>query len=385
MSEERPNKWPAPGKVTVDAIAAKFNEEISSAISSGCKPKLVGLLSNEDPAGEVYARMTKRAMEKVGIEYELRRPERLGLEKAILDANEDPSVHGILTYYPVFGGGKDAYLRDVISIEKDVEGLSHRYCYSLYHNIRHIEGSEHNKKCVLPCTPLACVKVLESLGAYQLQQPVGKQLRGRTVIIYNRSEVVGRPLAAMLANDGALVYSVDEFGMLVYSAGAVHGSIKVEETDKSVESALASADIVVGGVPAKSFKIEAQKLKPGAICINVAQHMNFGDGTETKCVLVPAVGKVTIAILARNLLRLYRNFHAPAPSTTERLLAKVKRSPVRTLGTVLTIAALGVGIFYAGFLYGRPRTSALSRVGYPYAHPTAPAHTQVGYPYARPS
>ena len=86
----------------------------------------------------------------------------------------------------------------------------------------------------------------------------------------------------MLANDGALVYSVD-VSMLVYSAGAVHGSIKVEETDKAWESAHQPTSC--GGVPAK-YKIEAQKLKPGAICINVAQHMNFGDGTETKCVLV---------------------------------------------------------------------------------------------------
>ena len=64
---------------------------------------------------------------------------REALEKAILDANEDLRGRTIL------GGGNIAYLRDVISIEKDVEGLSHRYCYSLYHNIRHIEGSEHGQ------------------------------------------------------------------------------------------------------------------------------------------------------------------------------------------------------------------------------------------------
>ena len=390
MSEERPSEWPAPGKHAPDTVAAKFNDEICKAVAAGRKLKLVGLLANEDPAGEVYARMTKRACERLGIEYELRRPERLHLERSILDANADPSVHGILTYYPVFGGGKDAYLRDVISLEKDVEGLSHRYCYSLYHNIRHLEGTA-DKKCVLPCTPLACVKVLESLGAYSLQQPVGKQLRGRTAIIYNRSEVVGRPLAAMLANDGALVYSVDEFGMLVYSAGAVHGAIKVEETSVSPDEALASADIVVGGVPAKAFKLPAEKLKRGAICINVAQHMNFGDGVEAKCALVPAVGKVTIAILARNLLRLYDNFHAP-PATrvalSPRTLVAAKRPTVREVGGVLAISAVALGIFYAGYRYGSNAAAAASkallRAGYPSGYANlhgAPA--RVGY--ARPA
>merc|ERR1711998_375829 len=120
------------------------------------------------------------------------------------------------------------------------------------------------------CTPLACVKVLENVGAYNKRLPVGQQLSGRSVVIYNRSEVVGRPLAAMLANDGAVVYSVDEFGMHMYSAGAVMGSIKVEETAITVSDALANADIVIGGVPVKSFKIPAGGLKKGAVCINVS-------------------------------------------------------------------------------------------------------------------
>ena len=67
---------------------------------------------------------------------------------------------------------------------------------------------------------------------------------------------------------------------------------------------------VVAGVPSKGFVIPAAKIREGAICINVSQHMNFGDGTDKRCALVPAVGKVTIAILARNLLRLFDNFHA---------------------------------------------------------------------------
>ena len=339
--------WPAPGRHDATKIADRYNEEIAQAVKKSIaagrgRPKLVGLLANEDPAGDVYARMTKRACDKVGIDYELRRPSRLDLEAGVISANADPQVHGMIVYYPVFGGGKDGYLRDVISNTKDVEGLSHRYCYSLYHNIRYLEGT--TKKCVLPCTPLACVKVLENLGAYNLNKPVGQQLKGRTAIIYNRSEVVGRPLAAMLANDGAIVYSVDEHGMLVYTQGAVQGAIKVEETEKPVSEALASADIVVGGVPVKSFKLAAEGFKPGAICINVSQHMNFGDGVDQKCALVPTMGKVTISILARNLLRLYDNFHAPPPRRSW-----LQAAQSGTMGVVVAIVASAA----AGFLVGR--------------------------------
>ena len=146
-----PALWPAPGKVDAGFVAEAFNAEVRSSIeelvSSGSpRPLLVGFLANGDPAGEMYAKMTKRACEKNGVSFELRRPERVDLEAAVIDANNDPAVHGILIYYPVFGQALDSYLRDVISVEKDVEGLSHRYRYSLYHNIRELEAGS-GKKC----------------------------------------------------------------------------------------------------------------------------------------------------------------------------------------------------------------------------------------------
>ena len=176
-----------PGRRDATKIADRYNEEIAQAVKKSIAAGGVGQsLLDFWPTRTrraTYARMTKRACDKVGIDYELRRP-RLDLEAGVISANTDPQVHGMIVYYPVFGGGKDGYLRDVISNTKDVEGLSHRYCYSLYHNIRYLEGT--TKKCVLPCTPLACVKVLENLGAYNLNKPIG-QHEGATAIIYNRS------------------------------------------------------------------------------------------------------------------------------------------------------------------------------------------------------
>ena len=74
----------------------------------------------------------------------------------------------------------------------------------LLHAQRYVDDAK-TQKCVLPCTPLAVVKALEHLEAYDPALPEGNRLRGKKVTVVNRSEVVGRPLAAMLANDGAQV------------------------------------------------------------------------------------------------------------------------------------------------------------------------------------
>ena len=359
--------WPAAGRLDATSVADAFNAEIKGAIEGAVssdgeasRPRLVGFLANGDPAGEMYAKMTKRACERNGVTFELRRPERVDLEAAVIDANADPAVHGILIYYPVFGAALDSYLRDVISCEKDVEGLSHRYRYSLYHNIRELDAGS-GKKCVLPCTPLACVKVLEKFGAYDTSKPVGGQLAGRTAVVFNRSEVVGRPLAAMLANDGARVYSIDEHGMLLYTAGAVAGTIRVAETEVAQADALATADIVVSGVPAKGFSIAAAALRAGAICINVSQHMNFGEGVDAKCALVPAMGKVTISMLARNLIRLHHNFHRRAPGAGKGGAAAAAAPPPSVLSLLhpATAALLSSAITaMAMLLLGLPKRAA---------------------------
>jgi len=109
----------------------------------------------------------------------------------------------------------DEYLRDSISIEKDVEGLCHTYRHNLYHNKRYLDAPDNNIKCILPCTPLAVVKVLEHTKVYAIAGTSNSNtstthlannmpLAGKKIVIINRSDIVGRPLAAMLANDGTI-------------------------------------------------------------------------------------------------------------------------------------------------------------------------------------
>ncbi len=77
------------------------------------------------------------------------------------------------------------------------------------------------KKCLLPCTPLAVVKILEHIKVYDEALAVGDQMKDKTVCVINRSEVVGRPLAALLANDGANVYSFDISGVYLMQRGKI--------------------------------------------------------------------------------------------------------------------------------------------------------------------
>lgn len=123
----------------------------------------------------------------------------------------------------------------------------------------------------------------------------------------NRSEVVGRPLAALLANDGANVYSVDVDGVQLFTRGK---GIKREKHEVHEvpgwerKDCLPLSDVVISGVPGNSFKVEPELLKQGAVCVNFSSEKNF-DGPAVKehaSIYVPAIGKVTIAVLLRNLL-----------------------------------------------------------------------------------
>merc|ERR1712227_1019345 len=120
--------------------------------------------------------------------------------------------------------------------------------HSLYRNKRHV-GSGDALKCLLPCTPLACVKFLEHLGTYDRTLAVGEQLRGKVVTVVNRSEVVGRPLAAMLANDGATVYSIDIDSIYEFR----RGKLETAPENSSLETLVPKADVVILGVPSDSF------------------------------------------------------------------------------------------------------------------------------------
>jgi methylenetetrahydrofolate dehydrogenase (NADP+)/methenyltetrahydrofolate cyclohydrolase len=283
-------------------IARQYRGEVRERVKTrGRKLKLVGFLSSESSPSKTYASYTQAGCEDVGIDFELRHPGRLGLEAEVDAANADPSVHGIIVYYPIFGGEQDRYLKDLVDVRKDIEGLNSFWARKLYHNDRFIDA-EHTKKAILPCTPLAVIKLLEATRHFGGPE----SMHGKTVTIFNRSEVVGRPLASMLANDGARVYSFDISGPLLFEKG------HVAETTVSREEALSASQVVITGVPSRDFPlVSAREIRPEAVCINVSTLKNFADDIASKAaVMVPRVGPMTVAMALRNTLRLYDNYHA---------------------------------------------------------------------------
>eukprot|EP00526_Cylindrotheca_closterium_P014356 CAMPEP_0113639740 /NCGR_PEP_ID=MMETSP0017_2-20120614/20854_1 /TAXON_ID=2856 /ORGANISM="Cylindrotheca closterium" /LENGTH=340 /DNA_ID=CAMNT_0000550981 /DNA_START=57 /DNA_END=1076 /DNA_ORIENTATION=+ /assembly_acc=CAM_ASM_000147 len=309
-------------KVNSGVVAKQFRDEIKAKVAKMTAngeeaPLLVGLLANRDPAAKQYAEWTGKACRNDGLRYELRSvDDPIDVEAALIDANDDPRVHGIIVYYPIFGqeesfsgASQDDYLRDTVSYKCDVEGLCHSYRTNLYRNVRYLDYPSNSQKCLLPCTALSVVKILEECpGCYDTSKPMGKHLEGKVVTIINRSEIVGRPLAAMLANDGATVYSVDINSIYMFKGGRLN---MCEETP---ESCVRQSSIVVTGVPTKAYRMPTEWIQPNTTVVNVASFKNVDEESLLKVpgvVYVPMVGKVTVAMLERNLMRLYEQFHSP--------------------------------------------------------------------------
>lgn len=319
---------PAGRTILASTIAKPFQEEVAKAVKQlSFTPRLVGFLANEDPAAKMYANWTGKTCESLGFKYDLIEVNKNDLETSLIKANKDDSVNGIMVYFPVFGDKQDQYLQQLISPEKDVEGLNFLYYHNLYHNVRFLDAPHNQQKSILPCTPLAMVKILEYLGVYNNILHYGNRLYGKKILIVNRSEIVGRPLAALLANDGATVYSVDINNIQQFTRGddLLEQRHKVVDLDESytLEKLAPTCDVIITGVPLDNYKFPSELVSHGTVVINFASAKNFNDDVKTRAGLyVPSIGKVTISILLRNLLRLIHNKQirqgeiSEAPSTS---------------------------------------------------------------------
>ena len=284
------------------AIANKYIDEVSKEVlEKGLKINMLGLIATKDKPSISYARATQKKFSDVGIHYDLKRIARLELEQVIAKANNNPLIHGIFIYFPVFDNQQDNYLRNQVDYRKDIEAGSLYWTQKLYTNDR-LADKNTSKKALLPCTPLAIVKLLAEIGGYSDHlQP----LKNKKVTIFNRSEVIGRPLAMMMSNDGAQVYSFDIKGPLLFEQ-AIPSEINISRAE-----ALRESQIVITGVPNKNFAaIKSEEISDGTICINFSSINNFAADITTKAtIFVPKIGPMTVAMCMRNVLRLYQNYH----------------------------------------------------------------------------
>lgn len=285
------------------ALAESFRAQLRAEVTALPGPvTLLGLLAAGHPPSETYAAYTRSGCDAVGIRFQLRTVTPDDVEAAVRQAGQDPDVHGILVYYPVGARDADRWLRELVDPRKDVEGLHSFWARCLYENRRFLDD-ERRRKAILPCTPLAIVKLLEAAGAGR--KGSSRPLEGTRVCIFNRSEVVGLPLAAMLANDGAEVVSFDLDGERLFEPE--EDGHRAHTVDVPRAEALARADVVVTGVPSRDFRlVEGREIRDGAICLNFSTLRNFADDVaERASVLVPRVGPMTVTMALRNTLRLH--------------------------------------------------------------------------------
>lgn len=302
-------------------------------------PKLAGILAVDiaDDGAFAYSNWIEKTFSHDGLHYELFRcsgDQPKDVEDVIRQCNANSDIHGILVFYPIFpqrtadllssvasnryyinpSNGvhylkstlpyylnaatgvyyktMDDYLRDCVAATKDVEGLSHERKWQR----QLFRTRTTSDTAYIPCTAMAVWKILEEYSSDWKEYA--------NVTIINRSTILGRPLAALMASAGvANVYSVDERTILHYKGG------RMRRCSMKLSACLKDSHIVVTAVPDGTFQIKETDLRDNAMVIDAA-----GSNVDQNEVvnapgrgirLIPTIGKVTIAVLEQSLVRLF--------------------------------------------------------------------------------
>ena len=172
------------GKPVSDSIRLSLEPRVQSLIEKGIVPKLAAIIVGDDPASQVYVRNKARAFEKLNCESQTYQLDSRSSEEDVLTLidrlNNDPSVHGILVQLPLPNQLDSKMILHTVSPKKDVDGFHPKNLGLL------LEGNPN----FIPCTPYG---VLEILRHYDIS------VSGRHAVIVGRSNIVGKPMFALLA------------------------------------------------------------------------------------------------------------------------------------------------------------------------------------------
>lgn len=178
------------------AIAQRLRGEVKAKVEAmstdhGVTPHLVVVLASEDPASAVYVRSKGKAAAEVGIRSTQHTLDVNTSPEALLalvdQLNRDPDVDGILVQLPLpKQHDTEAVIRS-IDPQKDVDGLHPENAGKL---------SRGDEQCLMPCTPLGCIRLIEASNT---------EIAGKRAVVLGRSRLVGRPVADLLVNRHATV------------------------------------------------------------------------------------------------------------------------------------------------------------------------------------
>jgi methylenetetrahydrofolate dehydrogenase (NADP+) / methenyltetrahydrofolate cyclohydrolase len=268
------------------AISKSIKEEVARRVAhlkpKNITPKLVVVLVGANPASQVYVRNKIKACAEAGMGSELIElsdaTSQAELLACIQKLNGDTSVHGILVQLPLPPQLDSHTVIEAIAAEKDVDGFHVSNAGAL------MVGNPRFK----PCTPYGVMKMLE-----WVESQGGPSLRGAEAVIVGASNIVGKPQAMLLLQQGATITICNS-----------------KTKDLGAQTRRADILVVATGKPKM---ITADMIKPGAVVIDVGiNRMENGklcgdiDFDSAKAVAgfitpVPGgVGPMTIAMLLMN-------------------------------------------------------------------------------------
>jgi methylenetetrahydrofolate dehydrogenase (NADP+)/methenyltetrahydrofolate cyclohydrolase len=259
---------------------------------TGVVPHLAAVLVGDDPASAVYVRNKHLACEKAGFKSTLHRlpattgqAELLALVQAL---NADPGVHGILVQLPLPRGLDTTQILDAILPAKDVDGF----------HPENVGLMQQGRPRFLPCTPAGVMRMLKVSGI---------ETAGKHAVVIGRSDIVGKPMAALLSQKGA-----DATVTLCHSR------------TRDIGDYCRAADILVAAIGIPQF-VRGDWVKPGAVVIDVGINrvgdklvgdVDYLPAAQVASAITPVpggVGPMTIAMLLGNTLQAAINLSASAP------------------------------------------------------------------------
>ncbi len=273
------------GKAFAEGLRTSLAKKVSYIKENhGITPGLAVVLVGEDPASQVYVRNKGKQTIEAGMQsFEHKLDEstsQAALLKLINELNNDDQVHGILVQLPLPKHIDEPTVLDAINYEKDVDGF----------HLMNVGLLNTGADGVVPCTPLGCIMMLKDrLG----------NLSGKSAVVVGRSNIVGKPMAALLLKESCTV------------------TIAHSRTE-DLPAVCREADILIAAVGRPNM-IPGEWVKPGAAVIDVGINRIEADG-KTKLVgdvdfesasavagaITPVpggVGPMTIACLLHNTVQ----------------------------------------------------------------------------------
>jgi methylenetetrahydrofolate dehydrogenase (NADP+)/methenyltetrahydrofolate cyclohydrolase len=222
------------GKAAANRVMSLIKADVQRLKADGIEPALAVILVGQDPASQVYVRNKILRAEEAGIrslEYRLNADTtQVQLLKLIAELNDDDSVNGILLQLPLPSHIEETRALQAIAPGKDVDG---------FHS-ENVGGLSQGRNVLTPCTPSGCMQLLEDACG---------DLSGKHAVVIGRSNIVGKPMAALLLK--------------------AHCSVTILHSRSVNAKALCrQADIVVAAV-GRPRMIDASWLKIGAVVIDV--------------------------------------------------------------------------------------------------------------------